>query len=182
MRDQDLKLIQDYEKAGFSTVRTSALLYEITNKKFLPAQMSYVLKRKELDIFQNYMPTCDMSSASKLTRYLESQSDVTFITLVDTEDCGMLLRFKYKGRPPKKSAVNKNIQLSSYEEIKNSLKLEGTPDILMACAKITDEELHFLETFPEVWYVDVTGQTNNEKIQLLVLVGKDGMACGFTGL
>ena len=47
---------------------------------------------------------------------------------------------------------------------------------------MTDEELRFLEMFPEVWYVDVTGQTNNEKIQLLVLAGKDGMHHGFTGL
>ena len=123
-----------------------------------------------------------MSSTSKLTCYLESQSDVTFITLVDTENCDMLLRFKCKGRPPKQSVVNKNIKSSSYEEIKNSLTLEGTPDSLLVCAWMIDEELRFLEIFPEVWYVDVTGQTNNEKIQLLVLAGKDGMHHGFTGL
>ena len=36
--------------------------------------------------------------------------------------------------------------------------------------------------FPEVWYVDVTSQTNNEKRQLLVLAEKDGMKRGFTGI
>ena len=121
LRDQDLKLIQDCEKAGFSPVMTSALLYEIINKKFLPAQLSYVLKRKKLDILQNDMPTCDMSSASKLIHYFESQSDVTFIIFVDTQDSGMLQSLKCKGRPPKQSVMNKRTQSSSYENIKKSL-------------------------------------------------------------
>ena len=36
--------------------------------------------------------------------------------------------------------------------------------------------------FPEVWYADVTNQTNNEKLQLLVLAGKEGFHQGYTGM
>ena len=94
----------------------------------------------------------------------------------------MLLRIKSKERPSKQSTVDKNIGTSTYEEIKEALKLSGTPDILLACAWMTDEELRYLQMFPEVWYVDVTSQTNNEKRQLLVLAGKDCMKRGFTGI
>ena len=66
--------------------------------------------------------------------------------------------------------------------IRDELQLDGTPDILLVCAWLTDDELRLLEMFPEVWFVDVTNQTNNEKRQLLVLAGKDGMCKGFTGL
>ena len=36
--------------------------------------------------------------------------------------------------------------------------------------------------FPEVWYADITNQSNNEKRQLIGLAGKNGMNQGFTGL
>ena len=36
--------------------------------------------------------------------------------------------------------------------------------------------------FPEVWYANITNQSNNEKRQLIVLAGKNGMNQGFTGL
>ena len=113
---------------------------------------------------------------------MEAQDDVHFVSLVDTKDNGMLLRIKSKGRPSKQSTVNKNIGSSTYDEIKEALKLSGTPDILLAVAWMTNEELRYLQMFPEVWYVDVTSQTNNEKRQLLVLAGKDGMKRGFTGI
>ena len=45
-----------------------------------------------------------------------------------------------------------------------------------------DSELRQLQMFPEVWYADVTNHTNNEKRQLLVLAGKNGLNQGFTGM
>ena len=47
---------------------------------------------------------------------------------------------------------------------------------------MTDSELRQLQMFPEVWYADITNQSNNEKRQLIVLAGKNGMNQGFTGL
>ena len=67
-----LKLITDCDKAGFSTQMTSALLYASTSKKFLPAQLSYVLSKKSLSILQNDNKDSKLSSASKLLGYLEA--------------------------------------------------------------------------------------------------------------
>ena len=40
---------------------------------------------------------------------------------------------------------------------------------------MTDSELRQLQMFPEVWYADITNQPNNEKRQLIVLAGKNGI-------
>ena len=107
---------------------------------------------------------------------------MTYITLVDTKHDGMQIRTKTKGRPIKNQTLEKDGNASTYEQVRNELQLDGSPDILLAIGWLTDSEARLLQMFPEVWYVDVTNQTNNEKRQLLILAGKDGMCKGFTGM
>ena len=178
----DLKLIAECEKSGFTTQMTSSLLFVTTKKKWLSSQIDYILNRATKKILKDGIPDCKLSSASKLINYLDGEDDVTFVTLTDTYDKGILIRTKRKGRPSKEEVVLRKSGVDSYEEIVKSLKLTGTPEILLACAWMTDSELRQLQMFPEVWYADVTNQTNNEKRQLLVLAGKNGLNQGFTGM
>ena len=178
----DLKLISDCEKAGFSTQMTSSLLFSVTKKKWLSSQVKYVLTREAKNIIRNDIPDCKLSSASKLINYLEGQEDVVYVTLTDTHDEGILVRTKRKGRPTTEEKLERLKGTDSYKTICENLKLTGTPEILLACAWMTEEELRLLTMFPEVWFADVTNQTNNEKRQLLVVAGKDGFNQGFTGM
>ena len=73
-------------------------------------------------------------------------------------------------------------ETNSYKTICENLRISGTPEILLACTWMTEEELRKLTMFPEVLYTDGTNQTNNEKRKLLVLAGKDRFNQEFTGM
>ena len=182
LREIDLKLISDCDKAGFTTQMTSSLLLASTSKHWLSSQVEYILTRESKKILKDGIADSKLSSASKLINYLEAEEDVTFVTLTDTHDRGILVRTKRKGRPSTEEKLQRLHGSDTYEELLKNLELTGTPEILLACAWMTDSELRQLQMFPEVWYADITNQSNNKKRQLIVLAGKNGMNQGFTGL
>ena len=156
LRATDLKLISDCETAGFSTQMTSSLLLAVTKKKWLSSQVKYVLTRAEKNIIRNDIPDSKLSSASKLINYLEGQADLVYVTLTDTHDEGILVRTKRKGRPTTEEKLERLKGTDSYKTICENLKITGTPEILLACAWMTEEELRLLTIFPEIWFADVT--------------------------
>ena len=71
---------------------------------------------------------------TKLIKYLSSQKGITFVTLVDTKNNGLLLKTNSKGRPTKEQVLERELNVSSYAMIRDELQLDGTPNILVACA------------------------------------------------
>ena len=144
----DIELIKNCDASGMSSQMTSELLHKSTKKKWLSSQINYVMSRKSEDIIEHDIQDAKWSSASKLIDYLSKQDDVTFITCVDTKHDGMQIRTKTKGRPTTNQTLEKDGNVSSYEQIVNELKLDGSPDILLAVGRLTDSKLRLRHMFP----------------------------------
>ena len=91
-----------------------------------------------------------------------------------------------RGRPRKRTVepLSDVALTSSFDgpEIRRKMKLTDRQSLLLAIAWITDTERRLVSMFPEVLYMDVTSQTNNEKRGLFLVAGKDGNGEAFTAL
>ena len=112
--------------------------------------------------------------------------DVTYVMLTDdrTESVGGLCVTRNRGRPGARvvEALNDPLLSKSFDgqTIRHNMRLTDSQSLLLALAWITDTEHRLLRMFPEVLFMDVTSQTNNEKRGLFLAAGKDSNAQAFT--
>jgi hypothetical protein len=164
------------------------LLLSKDGRNFLPKKLAWISKKA---ILPSSHLTADASSADKLLEYLNSQDDITWITLMDKRGIiGGLVVTTNKGQP--KGASSKltrtekmledtaMLQEFSGDAIRKELQLTDSQSILLVGAWISDDERRLASMFPEVLFMDVTSQTNNEKRDLFMVAGKDSHGRGFT--
>ena len=102
-----------------------------------------------------------------------------------TESVGGLSVTKNRGRPAGGRAVealNDPLLAKSFDgqTIRRNMRLTDSQSLLLAIAWISDTEHRLVRMFPEVLFMDVTSQTNNEKRGLFLAAGKDSNAQAFT--
>jgi hypothetical protein len=187
LHEKDLEDIKRYTELHFTSSQ-SALLLSKDGRNFLSRQLAWLSKKA---ILPSSQLTADASSADKLLEYLDSQDDITWITLMDKRgiNSGLVVTTN-KGRP--KGATSKltrtekmledtaMLRKFSGDAIRKELQLTDSQSILLAVAWISDEERRLVSMFPEVLFMDVTSQTNNEKRGLFMVAGKDSHGRGFT--
>lgn len=119
----------------------------------------------------------------RLLAYLDSQSDITWVSLIDRrgERSGLVVTTN-KGRPMGQSRCETFMEDKNNTSImiRQSLGLQETQSILLAIGWITDDEKRLVSLYPEVLFMDVTSQTNNEKRGLFLVAGKDSTGSAFT--
>ncbi len=150
-----------YTELHFTTSQ-SALLLSKDGRNFLPRQVAWLLKKA---ILPSSQLTADASPVDRLLEYLDSQDDITWITLMDKRGIhsGLAVTTN-KGQP--KGATNKLTRTEkmledtamlikfSGDAIRKELQLTDSQSILLAVAWISDDEeglflcfLKFLGTF-----------------------------------
>jgi hypothetical protein len=187
LTEDDLESIKKYTELHFTSSQ-AALLLSKEDTNFLPRQLAWLSKKA---IEPSTFLTSEASSAEKLLAYLDSQEDITWISLMDKRgtSSGMVVTTN-KGRPKgSKNARNRSVEevqdaalnkKFDGDAIRHQLKLSVDQSILLAVGWISDNERRLVSMFPEVLFMDVTSQTNNEKRGLFVVAGKDSCARGFT--
>jgi len=96
----------------------------------------------------------------------------------DVGEASGLIVATNKGRPSKLTGIL--AQQFSPEDIRKQLMLREDQSLLLAVCWVSDDERRLAEMFPEVLYMDVTSQTNNEKRPLFLVAGKDSCGKSFT--
>jgi len=94
---------------------------------------------------------------------------------------GDLVVATHRGRPTKEEQrIMKCPEEMQKElrELKQQLGFSDDTDILLALSVASDEMIRHVHMFPEVFFMDVTANTNRQKRDLFLLVVKD--ACGET--
>jgi len=101
-----------------------------------------------------------------------------------TESVGGLCVTRNRGRPGGRveEALNDPLLSKSFDRqtIRQNMRLTDSQSLFLALAWITDMEHRLVHMFPEVLFMDVTSQTNNEKRGLFLAAGKDSNAQAFT--
>lgn len=101
-----------------------------------------------------------------------------------TESVGGLCVTRNRGRPGRRvvESLNDSNLTSSFDSqtIRRNMKLTESQSLLLAIAWISDTEHRLVRMFPEVLFMDVTSQTNNERRGLFLAAGKDSNAQAFT--
>lgn len=173
----DIEKLNIYSTVHLTSTQSAALLNKIEeNCNVLPSQVQYITRREAL-LASNLTEVT--SSADALLRCLQERPEVTYMTLTDDagEASGLLVTTN-KGRPSKICTELAN-QFSA-QAIHKQLTLHDDQSLLLAVCWITNEERRLTEMFPEVLYMDVTSQTNNEKRPLFLVAGKDNYGRSFT--
>jgi len=182
---EDIKFNTDLH---FTTAQ-QALIMSKEGKLYLPRQLQWLSTKAGKMVLNT--GTDDASSADAIIKYFESQEDISWITLMDHrgEKSG-LIETRNKGRPKgSKSKANQTVQEVADialkkkfdgEQLRKDLKISSNQSILLAICWIHDSERRLAELFPEVFYMDVTHSTNNEKRGLFLVAGKDSMGRGYT--
>ena len=62
------------------------------------------------------------------------------------------MRTENKGRSFKQEVLNRLVGYNDYDTIRDNLKLNGSPDILLACAWMSDGEYRMVQMFPDVFF------------------------------
>ena len=195
MSFDELERIRQQNSVHLSTSLSAHLLSTVSNNLWLPSQVSYVCnKTKELCADLNK----SSSSADRLLSFLRGTQGVSYIVLTDDGNGGLLAK-RGKGRPraPLAAVVvesnfggeetipvpssyrsdQSNIEVAAMR--KGMLLTENQKLLLMVCW-VTDVELRLVQMYPEVFFMDVTAETNNEGRGLFLVAGKDGNNSGFT--
>lgn len=124
----------------------------------MPRQVAWLSKKA---ILPSSQLTADASSVDRLLEYLDSQDDITWITLMDKRgvQSGLVVTTN-KGQP--KGATNKLTRTEkmledtamlvkfSGDAIRKELQLTDSQSILLAVAWISDDERRLVSVFPEV--------------------------------
>lgn len=92
--------------------------------------------------------------------------------------------YKNKGRPTLEEAEVMKCPKKLKEELdklRKELSYEDGTEILLALSIASDEMARAVHMFPEVWYMDVTANTNRQKRGLFLMVVKDPNGETFVG-
>lgn len=106
--------------------------------------------------------------------------EVSHICLTMKPDDSLVV-YKNKGRPDKETSQILKCPTRLREELrklKNEMSFKEGTEILLALSIASDEMIRHVNMFPEVFYMDVTANTNKQKRDVFLMVVKD--ACGET--
>ena len=139
------------------------------------------------------------SSADRLLTFLRGTQGFSYIVL--TDDCnGGLLAKRGKGRPraplaaagvernsdgdevtiPVPSSYCSEMTAVEVSAMRKGMTLTENQKLLLMVCWVTDVELCLVQMYPEVFFMYVTAETNNEGRGLFLVAGKDGNNSGFT--
>jgi hypothetical protein len=196
MSYEELEKIRQHNSVHLSTSLSAHLLSTVSDNLWLPSQVSYVCnKTKQLVADLNK----SSSSADRLLSFLRNTKGVSYIVLTDDGNGGLLAK-RGKGRPraplstvgvEQKSAADEvtlpvpssycseqsNLEVSA---MRKGMTLSENQKLLLMVCWVTDVELRLVQMYPEVFFMDVTAETNNEGRGLFLVAGKDGNNSGFT--
>ena len=126
------------------------------------------------------------SSVDKLISLFKGMDNVSYVYIMHNVESGFVTYRKNKKRMPSHGDGelgnnNRNVyRPSSVDNWRESLKLSGTNDVLVAFAWAHDNELKHTEMYPEFLSTDITFGVNKEHRELLLVVGIDGRNRTFT--
>jgi hypothetical protein len=84
-----------------------------------------------------------------------------------------------KGERPRSIFLQVNMNI---KEIRDSMCLNETQQVLLSFAWISAEEKHILTKFPELIFLDGTEKTNKKKRSMFIATGIDGLGRIFMAL
>jgi len=177
LESTDIEKLNLYNSMHLTSTQAATLFNRSdANFNLLPSQVKYIT-RKEALLARSLTEVT--SSAEKLLLCLQERPEVTYMTLTDDvgEASGLIVATN-KGRPSKLTGIL--AQQFSPEDIRKQLMLREDQSLLLAVCWVSDDERRLAEMFPEVLYMDVTSQTNNEKRPLFLVAGKDSCGKSFT--
>ena len=193
MSFEELERIRQHNGVHLSTSLSAHLLSSLSDNLWLPSQVSYVCSKTKALVADLNKAS---SSADRLLTYLRDTPGISYIVLTDDANGGLIAK-RGKGRPKVSSGTHLNIDESevsipvpssfcaehSHMEVsamrKGLMLTENQKMLLMVCW-VTDVELRLVQMYPEVFFMDVTAETNNEGRGLFLVAGKDGNNSGFT--
>ena len=91
------------------------------------------------------------------------------------ENCDLLV-CKNKGRPSAEERFIMSCETKLKEailEMKREMGFNDDTEVIIACSISSDEMLRHVHMFPEVFFVDVTANTNRQKLGLFIQVVRD---------
>ena len=97
---------------------------------------------------------------------------------------GDLVVWKNKGRPTKEESEILKCPIkmrNALERLKKDLNFKDGTEILLALSIASDEMVRHVNMFPEVFFMDVTANTNRQKRHLFIMVVKDANGQTFIG-
>lgn len=148
-------------------------LYGNNENIYTSKQIAHIIAKKSTELVcENYN---DLSSAEQLlykfdTISKEAAFRLQYVALVHSMDDGYKIRLPH-GRPSK---VANDIEDYSINQIRESMRISDSQEVLLAIAWCTEYEISMIQKFPELITFDVTEKTNNQKRGLFVGTGLDG--------
>ncbi len=152
--------------------------------RFTPAQIRYAIARQKAEkLCKEFNTTKGMSSAEQLLSSFDALirdgDELEYIALIhDASDESCQLSMP-KGRKAKVDIPPSEMNI---KEIRDSMCLNDTQQVLLSFAWISAEEKRVLTKFPELIFLDVTEKTNKEKRSMFIATGIDGLGRIFMAL
>lgn len=144
----------------------------------------YAIEKNDLNsVFEDFLDKKNNESSAEelinsFNRRIKSGEDIHYVALTHKAESGQFSITLPPGRPSKTTdEYSMNIQ-----EIRSSMKINDSQDVLLAFAWVTGEELELVRKFPELFMIDVTEKTNKEKRGLVIGTGIDGLGRIFSGI
>ena len=152
------------------------------NADFTHNQIRYAIASARSKAIFN---TCNPknSSAENLIADFEKMKelgeDMSYVALIHDGIDGEFKIRTPKGQPSKVSAP---LMKNTIADIRKSMQLSNSQQVLLAFAWVSGEELSMVKRFPEMFMFDVTERTNIEKRGMFLATGIDGLGKIFIGL
>ncbi len=90
--------------------------------------------------------------------------------------------YKNRGRPTKAEKIKTSAKLKKdLAELRKELNYNEGAEILLAISLATDDMTRHVAMYPEVFYMDVTSNTNKQKRDLFLMIVKDANLQTFVG-
>ena len=95
-----------------------------------------------------------------------------------------LIVWKNRGRPTKEEKLIMNCpekMRQQLADLKQSMSINNQTELLLAISIASDDMIRHVHMFPEVFYMDVTANTNRQKRDLFAMAVKDASGECFVG-
>ena len=102
---------------------------------------------------------------------------ISNLVVYDDPETGLMM-YRNKGRPSKEAAVKmkcpEHVQ-EAVQELRNELSYADGSKLMLLFSLGTDEMIRLAMMYPEVLFMDVTGQTNRQKKDVFIAATKDSI-------
>jgi hypothetical protein len=109
---------------------------------------------------------------------------ISYLAVYDDPETGLMM-YRNKGRPSKREAAMKlncpeHVQEAA-KQTRKELSYDDGKKLMLLFSLATDEMIRLVMMYPEVIFMDVTGQTNRQKKDLFIAAIKDSVGQVFPG-